>query len=46
MEMSYFELLNKLYDDIKSDVAMPVHVREDILKRIEQLEEILFKYSS
>lgn len=44
--MSYFELLNKLYDDIKSDVAMPEHVREDVLKRIEQLETILFQYSA
>jgi uncharacterized protein (UPF0147 family) len=46
MEMSYFEFLNKLYEDIKSDVAMPEHAREDVLNRIEQLEEILFKYSA
>lgn len=45
-EMSYVDILDKLYDDIESDVAIPEHKRKVILDMIAQLEAKLFKYSA
>jgi uncharacterized protein (UPF0147 family) len=45
-EMSYIDLLNKLYDDVESDITIPKHKREEILEMIFRLEARLFKYSA
>ena len=45
-EMTYMELLSKLYDDVESDVCIPEHKRKEILVKISILIEKLFKYSA
>jgi GTP-sensing pleiotropic transcriptional regulator CodY len=45
-EMTYLELLNKLADDIESDVCIPEHKRKIILEMIARLMAKLFKYSA
>lgn len=45
-EMSYIDLLNKLYDDVESDIAIPERKRKEILEMISRLEARLFKYSA
>ena len=45
-EMTYMELLNKLYDAVESDVCMPNSQRKIILEMISRLMTKLFKYSA
>ena len=45
-EMTYMELLNKLYDDVESDVCIPEHKRNEILEMLSRLMARLFKYSA
>lgn len=45
-EMSYVDLLNKLYDDVESNVTIPERKRKEILEMIARLEASLFKYSA
>ena len=44
-ELSYLDLVLKLYDDVQSDECMPTNDRRDILELIEQLGDKLEKYS-
>lgn len=46
MEMSYMDLLNKLYDDVESDTCMPESRRKEVLEMISRLMAKLFKYSA
>ena len=46
MEMSYMDLLNKLYDDVESDICMPEARRREVLEMISRLMAKLFKYSA
>ena len=46
MEMSYMDLLNKLYDDVESDICMPTRTREEILEMISRLMAKLTRYSA
>lgn len=45
-EMTYMEILNKLYDDVKSDVCIPENKRKIILEMISRLMAKLWKYSA
>ena len=46
MEMTYVDLLSKLYDDVESNVAIPERKRKEILEMISRLMARLFKYSA
>jgi hypothetical protein len=45
-ELSYMDLLNKLYDDVESNVSIPEWKRHEILEMISRLEAKLWKYSA
>lgn len=45
-EMSYVDLLSKLYDDVESNVTIPECKRKEILEMISRLMARLFKYSA
>lgn len=46
IELSYLDLCRGLSEDIRSDDAMPDPVRQNCLRRVETLLEILEKYSA
>jgi len=46
MEMSYMDLLNKLYDDVESDVCMPERTRKEVLEMLSRLMGKLIRYSN
>lgn len=46
MEMSYMDLLNKLYEDVESDTCMPERRRKEVLGIISCLMAKLFQYSA
>ena len=46
MEMSYFDLLNRLYEDVKGDETIPSSAKEEILNGIEALLPKLWRYSA
>lgn len=45
-EMSYVDLLSKLYDDVESNVAIPAKKKKAILEMISRLMARLFQYSA
>lgn len=45
MEQSYLDLINKLYEDVKSD-AIPEEDKEEILETISSLYDLLWPYSN
>ena len=45
-ELTYVDLLSKLYEDVESDVCIPERKKKEILEMIAQLEAKLFKYSA
>lgn len=45
MELSYLDLVNKLYADVKSDV-IPEDNKEEILETIGTLYDLLWPYSN
>ena len=45
-EAGYTDLFFTLYNDIQSDVCMPLEEKTDILQRLYDVSELLFKYES
>ena len=45
-ELSYIDTLNILRDDLKSDTSMPKEDNNKAQKLVEELFEILWKYSA
>ena len=45
-ELTYVDLLSKLYENVESDVCIPEHKRKEILEMISRLEAKLWKYSA
>ena len=46
MEQTYLELIEKLYDDVKSDTGIPDDVRTEIEETIASLRDLLWDYSA
>ena len=46
VELSYLDLCRGLLEDIRSAAGMPDPVRQNCLRRVETLMEILEKYSA
>lgn len=46
VELSYLEICCGLTKDIQTDTAMPEAIRQNCLRRVETLAQILEKYSA
>lgn len=46
MELTYVEILLELQADIESDWMIPEEEKEEILKKVCSLGEVLWKYSA
>ena len=45
-EAGYTDLFFTLYNDIQSDVCMPLKEKTDILQRLHDVSELLLKYEA
>lgn len=46
LELSYVDLLVALQKDVSSDECMPKDIKEKALRRIDELEALLWDYSA
>lgn len=46
LELSYVDLLVALQKDVSSDEGMPTSTKEKVLKKINELESMLWNYSA
>lgn len=46
MEQTYLELIEKLYEDVKSDSGIPEDTRVEIEETLASLRDLLWDYSA
>lgn len=46
MEQTYLELIEKLYEDVKSDSGIPEDARVEIEETLASLRDLLWDYSA